>query len=672
MAERRIQKLLIANRGEIACRIIRSCHKLAIHAVAIYSDTDHNACHVKQADSAYRVSGNTPVAAYLNGKDIIALALQCGADAIHPGYGFLSENAEFAEACEAAGLIFVGPPASAIAAMGSKSAAKTIMQHAGVPLIPGYHGSEQTLTTLLAQAQAIGFPMLIKAAFGGGGKGMRVVNNQQEFANQLEAAKREAKAAFGDDSMLLEKYIEQPRHIEVQIFADQHGHCIYLGDRDCSLQRRHQKVIEEAPAPYLAAATRQAMGQAAVAAAQAIDYVGAGTIEFLLDSQQQFYFMEMNTRLQVEHPVTEMVTGVDLVEWQLNIAAGQTLPIAQADVTITGHAVEARIYAEDPQHQFLPASGPLLALKTPLTSDELRIDSGVQAGDEISPYYDPMIAKLIVHQQDRNSALAHLQRALTQYQIAGVKHNIAFLTALAGHSEFAGTHFSTHFIEQHATELLKYPAKQPLLALAALACILQPQKSAATPLAGFRINAKPTWNLYLAPSDASDLYGYLTVQQDRSGNYSLIIDEQPYSVSGELDHHTNELRASVNGAWMSCRLTWHEQQLYLSYQGHTFEFITAAPAIRHSQTEQHSFDAPMNGTIVAHLVAPGETVTAGQGLLVMEAMKMEYQLSAPTAGCVEAFCFTPGALVSEGERLLHFSESATASDEQETPLEDSR
>ncbi|QSX32763.1 acetyl-CoA carboxylase biotin carboxylase subunit [Shewanella avicenniae] len=662
MTERRINSLLIANRGEIACRIIQTCHKLGIRAVAIFSEVDSHARHVTLADSAFLVEGATPVAAYLNVERIIEIAQQCGADAIHPGYGFLSENAAFANACNAVGIIFVGPPASAIAAMGSKSAAKTIMQQAGVPLIPGYHGSEQTPTALMAQASTIGFPLLIKAAFGGGGKGMRIVEQEAQFMAQLEAAKREAKAAFGDDSMLLEKYIQQPRHIEVQVFADQHGQCIYLGDRDCSLQRRHQKVIEEAPAPNLTDATRQAMGQAAVAAAQAIDYVGAGTIEFLLDAQQQFYFMEMNTRLQVEHPVTEMVTGVDLVAWQLQIAMGQPLPLTQTEVTITGHAFEARIYAEDPLHQFLPASGKLYELQPPQPSATIRIDSGVQAGDIITPYYDPMIAKLIVHQPDRQQALSSLVLALQQYVIAGVKHNIDFLRRLAAHSEFAGTHFSTHFIEQHQAELLAPAVDDKIVALAAIGCLLRNQQQQTLPqtLAGFRLNAAATWQQYLAaeewePAGDQTAPSWITLQQATADAYQLELGNKRFLVSGEFNAATGQLYAMLNGEVLSCHLFWQQTRLYLCHQGQTVEFQTAAPTIQQDNSAQHSFCAPMNGTIVTQLVAPGEAVKAGQGLLVMEAMKMEYQLNAPTAGSVSAFCFTAGALVSEGDLLLHFS-----------------
>lgn len=673
-----IKRVLIANRGEIACRIIASCRRLGISTVAIYSQIDRHAQHVIRADTAYLIDGATPVAAYLNQAAIIAIAQQAGCDAIHPGYGFLSENSDFAAACAAAKVIFIGPPASAIAAMGSKSAAKTIMEQAGVPLIPGYHGSEQTLTQLQTHADAIGYPLLIKAALGGGGKGMRVVNSAAEFASQLSAAKREASASFADEQMLLEKYFIAPRHIEVQIFADQHGSCIYLGDRDCSLQRRHQKVIEEAPAPGLSSATRQSMGQAAVAAAKAINYQGAGTIEFLLDEQHNFYFMEMNTRLQVEHPVTEMITQQDLVEWQLRVAAGAPLPLQQQQVTLHGHAVEARIYAEDPQQQFLPASGRLQQLQLPQSpalntcfATAVRVDTGVQSGDDISSFYDPLIAKLIVYQADRQQALALLEYSLQQSAIVGVKHNLGFLATLVGHHEFASAHISTDFIGQHLPELLQLPNENQLLATAAMVRLLT--ETTSTPLAdgslpplnGFRLNKPACWHFYLARLPATETASdhWLTVHRTTPNHYQLQLNNEQYQLAGQL-LDANTAQITINGCSERIKFYRESQQLSLLYRGHTIDFAlqstsTADPDDATQTDSDHHFCAPMNGTIVTQLVEVNTPVQQGQGLIVMEAMKMEYQINAPSAGHVRQFRFDTGDLVKEGARLLEF-EAANA------------
>ncbi|MAD54283.1 MAG: 3-methylcrotonyl-CoA carboxylase, partial [Idiomarinaceae bacterium] len=415
-----IQSLLIANRGEIACRVIETARQMGIRTIAVYSAADAQARHTQLADEAYYIGPAPSNESYLKADTIIDVAKSSGADAIHPGYGFLSENESFAELCQQNDIIFVGPPVSAIAAMGSKSAAKAIMEEAGVPLVPGYHGSEQDEDTLFAKAKEVGFPLLLKAAYGGGGKGMRVVESEQDFISALSSAKREAKSSFGNDKVLFERFIRNPRHVEIQVFCDQHGNAVYLAERDCSVQRRHQKVIEEAPAPALSETTRQAMGEAAVKAAKAIDYVGAGTVEFLYDASGEFFFMEMNTRLQVEHPVTEMITGLDLVEWQLMVASGDSLPLTQDAVTVNGHAFEARIYAEDPANDFLPSTGTIRHLRTPAVNAGVRIDTGVEQGDEISSFYDPMIAKLIVWDTDRDRALLKLQRALKQYRVTGL------------------------------------------------------------------------------------------------------------------------------------------------------------------------------------------------------------------------------------------------------------
>jgi 3-methylcrotonyl-CoA carboxylase alpha subunit len=446
-------KILIANRGEITCRVIRSARRLGIATVAVYSSADRNALHVEMADEAILIGDPPPRDSYLRGDMVLAAARRTGADAIHPGYGFLSENSDFCQQCSAEGVIFIGPPASAIEAMGSKSAAKRIMEQAGVPLVPGYHGDDQDSEILRAAANDMGYPVLLKAVAGGGGKGMRIVESADEFDRALAAAQREASKSFGNDVMLVEKYLRQPRHVEIQVFCDSHGNGVYLFERDCSVQRRHQKILEEAPAPDVDAKLRARMGEAAVEAANAIHYEGAGTVEFLLDRDGTFYFMEMNTRLQVEHPVTEMITGLDLVEWQLRVAAGETLPLRQDQLSINGHAFEARIYAEDPANDFLPVTGTLSYLQAPAESRHVRIDTGVRQGDEVSVYYDPMIAKLVVWDEDRNSALKRLCKALADYRISGMTTNVDFLYNLASSSPFQQADLDTGFIERHHEEI---------------------------------------------------------------------------------------------------------------------------------------------------------------------------------------------------------------------------
>ncbi|MEO8123461.1 MAG: acetyl/propionyl/methylcrotonyl-CoA carboxylase subunit alpha, partial [Burkholderiales bacterium] len=442
------KKILIANRGEIACRVIKTARNMGVATVAVYSEADANARHVRMADEAVLIGPPAASESYLVGERILEVAKQTGAEAIHPGYGFLSENAEFAEACEKAGIVFIGPPASAIRAMGLKSASKALMEKAGVPLTPGYHGDNQDSSFLAKQAEAIGYPVLIKASAGGGGKGMRRVDAAADFEAALVSCKREARNSFGDDDVLVEKYILQPRHIEIQVFGDTHGNCVYLFERDCSVQRRHQKVLEEAPAPGMTPDRRAAMGQAAVDAAKAVGYVGAGTVEFIATQDGGFYFMEMNTRLQVEHPVTEMITGLDLVEWQLRVASGEPLPLRQEQLEINGHALEARIYAEDPDRGFLPSTGRLVHLSPPPETDHVRVDTGVEQGDEITPYYDPMIAKLIVWGADRRQALARMRQALAQYRIVGVSNNVDFLARLVAVPSFANAQLDTSLIER--------------------------------------------------------------------------------------------------------------------------------------------------------------------------------------------------------------------------------
>ncbi len=671
-------KLLIANRGEIACRIINTAQLMGIRTVAVYSDADCNARHVAMADESFYLGGSAPSDSYLKGELIIEIAKKAGAQAIHPGYGFLSENAEFARQCEQAGIAFVGPGSDAIDAMGSKSAAKSIMSRANVPLVPGYHGDDQTDATLKAEALAIGFPLLIKAAYGGGGKGMRIVENEGEIMEAINSARREAQSSFGNDKLLMERYLRQPRHVEVQVFADTFGNAIYLSDRDCSIQRRHQKVVEEAPAPGLGDILRAQMGDAAVAAAKAIDYVGAGTVEFLLDSDGRFYFMEMNTRLQVEHPVTEMVTGQDLVKWQLLVASGQPLPLKQEEVRIHGHSFEVRIYAEDPQNEFLPASGKLNFLREPEQNKHVRIDSGIRENDVISNFYDPMIAKLIVWDESRPRALQRLVHALASYQIGGLKHNIEFLANIAKHPSFAKADFSTDFIGRYANALIPHVLKESArigsaaneaadvtnkaLAFAALYQVLARKEAAksqainsADPhspwglVSGFRLNSTSQQTVALIDDNH---HLQQLVMQDLGQVYLLPVNGHVWQLRGELKQ--NLLLADING---------HKSKVPVSAQGDDFTLFLPSGSyhfkavqtlvVEEQVNSEDKLKAPMNGTVVTHLVDVGTQVKAGQGLLVMEAMKMEYTIEAPFDGIVSEFYFNAGELVSDGALLLN-------------------
>jgi 3-methylcrotonyl-CoA carboxylase alpha subunit len=488
-------KILIANRGEIACRVIRTARKMGIRTVAVYSDADRDAMHVAMADEAVHIGASPSRESYLLGEKVLQAAIQSGAQAIHPGYGFLSENAPFCKACAKNNIVFIGPPVPAIEAMGSKSAAKQIMEKAGVPLVPGYHGDDQSRDTLKQAADDMDYPVLLKAVAGGGGKGMRQVWSENEFDEALAAAKREAMNGFGNDDMLVEKYLTQPRHVEIQLFCDQHGNAVYLFERDCSVQRRHQKVIEEAPAPGMTVELRDAMGQSAIRAAQAINYEGAGTVEFLLDTDGSFYFMEMNTRLQVEHPVTEMITGQDLVEWQLRVAAGEKLPLAQDQLVLSGHAFEARVYAEDPGNDFLPVTGQLAFLQAPEESRHVRVDTGVRQGDEVSVFYDPMIAKLIVWDENRDKALARLTRALKEYRISGMTTNLDFLYNLANSAPFREADLNTGFIENHHADIF-HDSDEDIetdLPLAALYLVLE-QETRARARAANSCDASSPWN----------------------------------------------------------------------------------------------------------------------------------------------------------------------------------
>ncbi|UUW72887.1 acetyl/propionyl/methylcrotonyl-CoA carboxylase subunit alpha [Pseudomonas oryzihabitans] len=639
-------RLLVANRGEIACRVMRTAKALGLGTVAVHSAIDARARHVRQADLAVDLGGAKPADSYLAGERIIAAALATGAQAIHPGYGFLSENAAFAEAVAAAGLVFVGPPAAAIRAMGSKSAAKALMTDAGVPLVPGYHGEDQSLATFRDAAARIGYPVLLKATAGGGGKGMKIIEREADLAEGLASAQREALSAFGDARMLVEKYVLQPRHVEIQVFADGHGHCLYLNERDCSIQRRHQKVIEEAPAPGLTPELRRAMGEAAVQAAQAIGYVGAGTVEFLLDARGDFFFMEMNTRLQVEHPVTEAITGLDLVAWQLRVAAGEALPLTQAQVPLHGHAIEVRLYAEDTDQGFLPASGTLQLYREPTAGPGRRVDSGVEEGDEVSPFYDPMLAKLIGWGDSREQARQRLLAMLDETAVGGFATNLAFLQRLLAHPAFAAAELDTGFIERHRDALLPAPGELPeafwTLAAQAWLATLPATADPTSPWAsrqGWRLGGPPLVSLRLACR----------------GEVRLVTlpGSSAVELSGDRLHwHADDIRQSA-------RLYRRGQVLFLEWQDRFEAVIWADPLAEVARrADAGGLTAPMNASVVAVSVAVGDSVDAGTPLVVLEAMKMEHSIRAPRAGVVTALFCSPGELVAEGTALVELEESA--------------
>ncbi|MCX7589171.1 acetyl/propionyl/methylcrotonyl-CoA carboxylase subunit alpha [Phenylobacterium sp. 58.2.17] len=620
-----ISSILVANRGEIACRVFRTAQAMGLATVAVYSEADADAPHVRMADQAVLIGPAAARESYLVGEKIIDAALATGADAIHPGYGFLSENAEFAEAVVAAGLTWIGPPPSAIRAMGLKDAAKSLMANAGVPVTPGYLGEDQSPARLQAEADKIGYPVLIKAVAGGGGKGMRKVDDAAAFAAALTSCQREAAASFGDDRVLLETYVTRPRHIEVQVFGDSQGQVVHLYERDCSLQRRHQKVIEEAPAPGMSAEARAAVTQAAVRAAQAVGYVGAGTVEFIADASDglqpdRIWFMEMNTRLQVEHPVTEAVTGVDLVEWQIRVAAGEPLPLAQEDIELSGHAMEARLYAENPSAGFLPSIGPLEHFKLP--EDLVRVDTGVEEGGEVSPFYDPMIAKLIAHAATREGASDLLAEACSEVEVWPVKTNAGFLARCLDHPDFIAGDVDTGFIEARLEALAAQPApSEHALASAAMAVTLDAEEDApADPwegLTGFRLNAAPAASMRL----------YLG---DRGFDAPLYSDDVPGDV-----------------------LLTDDGEVVVFDAGETF-VLTLRPPLKdaaHGGGGDGAIASPMPGKVVAVSVSVGDKVVRGQALLTLEAMKMEHALSAPFDGQVESLSVSVGDQVSEGVTL---------------------
>jgi 3-methylcrotonyl-CoA carboxylase alpha subunit len=663
--------LLVANRGEIACRVMRTARAMGLRTVAVYSDADANARHVREADEAVRLGPAAARESYLKVEAVVEAARRTGAGAIHPGYGFLSENGAFVEALDAAGITFVGPPASAIAAMGDKSAAKARMANAGVPLVPGYHGDDQDDALLKSEADKIGYPVLLKASAGGGGKGMRVVESGEQFQAALDGCRRESQAAFGDTRMLIEKYLTQPRHVEVQVFCDSHGNGVYLFERDCSVQRRHQKVLEEAPAPGMSPELRREMGEAAVRAAKEIGYVGAGTVEFLLDKDGSFYFMEMNTRLQVEHPVTEMITGQDLVEWQLRVAMGEALPLQQDELTITGHSFEARLYAEDPEQDFLPATGKLERFAMDLQGAgldprQVRLDSGVETGDVVSMHYDPMLAKLIVHGDDREQALATLNRALAALDVQGVVTNRAFLQRLATHPAFRNVELDTRFIEKNEATLFA-PKQYSIEEYAGAALIglnqLARECESDSPWDrhdGFRLNAPHTIRISLCdPAHVQDEENVVVVEGTRE------TDADPWHLTIGSETLTARLQ-HLEGDAVAVTLNGHRRRLQarrdgnvvvmVDPRGETRLFWRRIDAIDHGHHEAEStLTAPMHGTVVALLVEAGQKVEKGMPLMVMEAMKMEHTMTAPADGHVESFHFNAGDTVGQGDVLLEFA-----------------
>lgn len=652
-----INKILVANRGEIACRVFATAKQLNIATVAVYSDIDSGAKHVKMADEAICLGPAPAAQSYLNGELIIKKAVELGVDAIHPGYGFLSENANFANLCEQHDIVFIGPPASAIEAMGSKSAAKTIMQNANVPLVPGYHGDNQDQAFLFQQAEDMGYPVLLKAAAGGGGKGMRQVWSSEEFDEALAAAKREAMKSFSDDLMLIEKYLTEPRHVEIQVFCDSHGNGVYLFERDCSVQRRHQKIIEEAPAPGLSAEIREAMGEAALKAASAINYVGAGTVEFLLDSDGSFYFMEMNTRLQVEHPVTEFITGEDLVAWQIHVANGLPLPKTQAQLSMRGHAFEARIYAEDPANDFLPATGLLEFIREPNTNAQVRVDSGVVTGDEVSVYYDPMIAKLVVYSDDRAKALALLEKSLKQYMICGVTTNINYLLSVAGSEAFKNAELTTDFIERHQDALAvnKGAELSGTNLIAVYAGLLAKQDCAyeSANYPGFRLNHSRAVTLKFAYNDEQHEVNLLqldanTWQLANEENTSFTVEKQANLLTVRTASGISKYAYAENDAqlWVLC------EQGLMNVQKHQQVFDDSA-----SEASSGDICAPMNGTLISMNVAPNQEVKKGDLLAIVEAMKMEHSLRAPFDGVVNEVSGAVGQLVDGGSLLVSIEAS---------------
>lgn len=646
-------RILIANRGEIACRVIRTAQKLGIETIAIYSTADEHALHVLAADKAYWIGDSTAKESYLNIAAIIKVAKESGAEAIHPGYGFLSENPEFARACEKEGLIFIGPTPEAMEAMASKQLAKQLLQKSNVPLTPGYHGDAQEDDVLLSEAKKIGFPVLLKAANGGGGKGMRAVFDEAGFKEALQGARRESKAFFADETMLIEKLVLNARHIEVQIMADNFGEVVHLFERDCSIQRRHQKIIEEAPAPNLSGELRQAITNAACQVARSINYRGAGTVEFLLAENGEFYFMEMNTRLQVEHPVTEMITGEDLVAWQLKIASNEPLPSSKDSLRIKGHAIECRIYAEDPFNEFMPSVGKIDFLEEP-QGEGIRIDTGVGLHSTISRYYDPMIAKLICYGNTREEALNKTKRALKAYAISGVKTNIPFLEAIAENNNFIKANFSTDFLNQEKIQLEK-PNKQLAFILAASLDYLKLSDTKEPLLQanlGFRLHLEKAWNWDYRIEDEKES---IKINAINKNSFELGLGDATYKISAFLQK--GKLSIHLNNEILSFLFANEEQGIYFYLpQGPLFVHRFQYEPSKQNQAHKKDLVAPMTSTVVAILKSKGDKVKEGESLIVLEAMKMEHTIFAPKDGVLAELFYEVGAQVNEGAELLALKE----------------
>ena len=680
------EKILIANRGEIACRIIRTCRRMGIRTVAVYSEADAGALHVQLADEACCIGKSAPAESYLRIGNVLDAAKKHGAQAIHPGYGFLSENAEFARQCSKSGIVFIGPSAEAIEQMGAKDQAKCVMENAGVPVVPGYKGAEQSPEFLHAEAEKIGYPLMIKAVLGGGGKGMRVVRKQTDFTEALESARNEARNAFGDDRILLECFVSGPRHIEFQIFGDQHGNVIHLFERDCSLQRRHQKIIEESPSPFLDDELRSSLAEAAVAAAKAVKYTGAGTVEFIVGDDRVFFFMEMNTRLQVEHPVTEMISGLDLVEWQLRVAAGEKLPLTQHEVNQTGHVIEARIYAENPETGFLPSIGTLQRLALPETFQKIknkednnsqswssiRIDSGVEQGGEISIHYDPLIAKLVVHADSRKQAIRTMQTALAQSGVLGVETNLVFLQSILQHPYFDAGRMDTLFVDSNLESLLEenQDSVDWVCWGTAIACLLEDYAESETKAQESMEPCSP-WNSLnnWRTSFPEPHRVQLRNQQGTETEVMIIKENNSFMILNETEgilvtvsRHGDLLDLSWNTKGLEefghhLLVLIHESQLLAVHEDGRTLFTRLDP-LTYEQSEDVSdfrLSAPMPGNVISVLVKAGDEVSSGQPLLVLEAMKMEHTIVAPANGIVEEVLFQPGDLVQNDAKLVEFS-----------------
>jgi 3-methylcrotonyl-CoA carboxylase alpha subunit len=657
------ESVLIANRGEIACRIIRTARRLGLRTIAVYSDADRAARHVRLADVAVRLGPAPARESYLDIDAVLAAAASTGAQCIHPGYGFLSENTDFAARCAAAGIKFVGPPSSAIERMGSKAEARLLMAKSGVPVLPGYDGADQSLPALQAEVRRLGFPVLIKPTAGGGGKGMRIVREAGQFEDAVTGARREAAKSFGDDRLLLERFVEAGRHVEIQVFADSHGHAVHLFERDCSLQRRHQKVVEEAPAPHFPETTRVAMGEAAVAAARAVGYEGAGTVEFLYDGRE-FYFLEMNTRLQVEHPVTEMITGLDLVEWQLRVASGETLPLTQDEIVRRGHAVEARLYAEDPDRGFLPSTGTIRKLAWPAVNEHLRIDTGVDESDAVTVHYDPMLAKLIAWAPDRAQAFARLRSALEDIELVGLRTNARFLWEILGDERVLNGDVSTRYLEQRSSPAREQLEKEREVAWAlgtalllghvdqhSSAASVTPAVPLESPWAhhdGFRLGSAPVVQLALQQHDERRA---VKVEQIPSG-LRVALGERRLQVE-DIQRWGALLTAKVDGQRVAARGSLENDGAVIRYQCLRYELSEDSGAEHRASAEHEGhLRAPMPGTVLDVRATPGQRVAAGAVLIILEAMKMEHSLVAPWAGTVESVGVTAGARVEEGTELV--------------------